>query len=135
MTTFRLKIITPEKMFFDGDVVQLTARTVEGYTGIMAGHVPYVANLVPSSLKIKENDGDDFRVAAVAGGFVKASSEETVVVTSAVEWAEDIDVLRAQAAKEKAERIMKSYESDKEFARAEQKLKRAVNRLTVSGKY
>lgn len=135
MTTFRLKIITPEKMFFDGDVVQVTSRTDEGYIGIMAGHVPYVANLVPSSLKVKENDGDEFRVAAVAGGFIKVSKNETVVVANAVEWAEDIDVMRAQASKERAERVLKMHESDKEFERAEQKLKRAVNRLTVSGKY
>ena len=135
MNTFSLKIITPEKTFYDGEVVQIISTTEEGNIGILAGHAPYVANLIPSSFKIKENDGDDFRVAAVAGGFIKVSKADTVVVTSAVEWAEDIDVMRAEAAKERAEKAIKHNESDKEFQRAERELKRAVNRLTVSGKY
>lgn len=133
MTTFSLKIITPEKIFYDGEIVQIGLTTKEGNIGIMAGHVPYVANLVPSSLKIKEKDGEEFRVAAVSGGMVKMSNNEAVVVTSAVEWAEDIDVMRAKAAKAKAEKIIAQHQSDKEFERAEQKLKRALNRLTVSG--
>lgn len=134
MTTFKLKIITPEKLFFEGDVVQIISRTAEGNIGVMAGHVPYAANIVPSSLKVKETDSSDFRIAAVAGGFIKVSGNETIVVTSAVEWAEDIDVVRAQHAKEVAERRIKEDISEKEFQRAEQKLKRALNRLSVSQK-
>lgn len=135
MTTFKLKIITPEKQFFEGEVSQIISRTAEGNIGVLAGHTPYAANLVPSSLKIKEIDSDDFRVAAVSGGFIKISENETVILASAVEWAEDIDVLRAQRAKERAEKIISSDASIKEFERAEQDLKRALNRLTVSGKY
>lgn len=134
MTTFKLRIVTPEKIFFEDDVLQLISRTAEGNIGVMAGHVPYAANIVPSTLKIKEANGKDFRIAAVADGFIKVSSDETIVVTSAVEWAEDIDVVRAQHAKESAERKIKENISKKEFERAEQKLKRALNRLTVSGK-
>lgn len=134
MATFKLRIVTPEKVFFEGEVIQVISRTAEGNIGIMAGHVPYAANIVPSSLKVKVNDGEDFRIAAVAGGMIKVSKNETIVVTSAVEWAEDIDVVRAQHAKEVAERRIKENASKKEFERAEQKLKRAVNRLSVSQK-
>ena len=134
MTTFKLRIVTPEKTFFDGNVIQVISRTAECNIGVMAGHVPYAANIMPSTLKIKESEGEDFRIAAVAGGFIKVSGNETIVVTSAVEWAEDIDVVRAQHEKEAAERKIKENISKKEFERAEQKLKRAVNRLTVSGK-
>ena len=107
MTTFKLGIVTPEKIFFEGDVLQLISRTAEGNIGVMVGHVPYAANIIPSTLKIKETSGEDFRIAAVADGFIKVSSNETIVVTSAVEWAEDIDVVRAQHAKESAERKIK----------------------------
>ncbi|MBQ9374954.1 MAG: ATP synthase F1 subunit epsilon [Ruminococcus sp.] len=134
MATFKLRIVTPEKVFFEGDVTQIITTTAEGNIGVMAGHVPYVANIVPSALKIKVNDTDDFHTAAVSGGFVNVSKDETIVVTSAVEWAEDIDVVRAQHAKEVAERRIKENASKKEFERAEQKLKRAVNRLSVSKK-
>ena len=132
MTTFSLKIITPEKIFYDGEIVQIGLTTKEGNIGIMAGHVPYVANLVPSSLKIKEKDGEEFRVAAVAGGMVKMSGNEAVVVTSAVEWAEDIDLPRAQHAKEVAQnRIAAAKNDERELMLAEAKLRRALVRIGV----
>lgn len=133
MTTFKLKIITPEKVFYDGEAAQLIAKTAAGNIGILAGHTPYVANIVPSPLKISEN-GTDFRVAAVSSGVVKVENNVVTVVTTAVEWAEDIDVARAQLSKERAERELAAKAGDKEFRHAEQRLKRAINRISVSGK-
>ncbi|SDB12015.1 F-type H+-transporting ATPase subunit epsilon [Ruminococcaceae bacterium FB2012] len=133
MNTFKLKIITPEKVFYEGDAVQIIAKTAAGNVGIMAGHTPYVANIVPSPLRISEN-GTDFRVAAVSAGVVKFENGAATVVTTAVEWAEDIDIARAERSKERAERELAAEASDKEFRHAEQRLKRALNRLTVSGK-
>ena len=133
MTTFKLKIITPEKIFYDGDAVQLIAKTAAGNIGILAGHTPYVANIVPSPLRLSEN-GTDFRVAAVSSGIVKVENNIVTVVTTAVEWAEDIDVARAERSKERAERELAAKVSDKEFRHAEQRLKRALNRISVSRK-
>ena len=133
MNTFKLKIITPEKVFYEGDAVQIIAKTAAGNVGIMAGHTPYVANIVPSPLRISEN-GTDFRVAAVSAGVVKFENGAATVVTTAVEWAEDIDIARAERSKERAERELAAEASDKEFRHAEQRLKRALNRLTASGK-
>ena len=133
MNTFKLRIITPEKVFYEGEAVQIIAKTAAGNIGLLAGHTPYVANVVPSPLRISEN-GTDFRVAAVSSGVVKAENGVVTVVTTAVEWAEDIDVARAERSKERAERELAAEASDKEFRHAEQRLKRALNRLTVSGK-
>ena len=133
MNTFKLKIITPEKIFYEGEAVQLIAKTAAGNIGILAGHTPYVANVVPSPLKISEN-GTDFRVAAVSSGVVKEEKDLVTVVTTAVEWAEDIDIARAERSRERAERELNARASDKEFRHAEQRLKRALNRLSVSGK-
>lgn len=133
MTTFKLKIITPEKIFYDGDAVQLIAKTAAGNIGILAGHTPYVANIVPSPLRLSEN-GTDFRIAAVSSGIVKVENNTVTVVTTAVEWAEDIDVARAERSKERAERELAAKVSDKEFRHAEQRLKRALNRISVSRK-
>ena len=134
MVSFKLKIITPDKVFYDGEAVELIAKTAAGNIGILAGHTPYVANVVPSPLKITEN-GTDFRIAAVSSGIVKVEGNSVTVVTTAVEWAEDIDVARALRSKERAERELAARAGDKEFRHAEQRLKRALNRLTVSGKY
>lgn len=132
MTPFNLKIITPEKTFFDGSTEQIIAKTTSGNVGILAGHSPYVANLVSSSIKVKIKD--EFRVAAISGGLVKGSADGVTVVTAAVEWADEIDVTRAENAKEYAEAKLKEKNSQREFEWAEQKLKRAVNRLSVASK-
>ncbi|MGN0623796.1 MAG: ATP synthase F1 subunit epsilon [Oscillospiraceae bacterium] len=134
MQTFKLKIITPEKIFFEGDAEQIIAKTTAGYVGILAGHTPYVAKLVPSALKVKAAGSDDCRIAAVSSGMIKADNKNVTVIAPAVEWAEDIDVARAERAREAAQRKLDSNNSQKEFDLAEQKLKRALNRLTVAGK-
>ncbi len=132
MKPFNLKIITPEKLFFEGETEQLIVKTAVGDIGIMADHVPYVANIVSSPLRIRE--GETFKEAAISSGLMRVANNEVVIVTPAVEWAEDIDVLRAQRAKELAERKIRQHESEKEFERAEQKLRRAMNRLVVAGR-
>ena len=132
MTPFNIKIITPEKTFFQGTTTQIIAKTTTGNVGILHGHVPYVANLVSSPFMI-ELDGT-LKEAAISGGFLKVSPEEVIVVTNAIEWADEIDVARAQRSKQNAEERMKRHESQKEFDRAEKKLRRALNRLTVAGK-
>ena len=114
MTPFDLKIITPEKTFFEGNTEQIIVRTVSGDIGILAGHAPYVANIVSSPFRIK--------------------IEGVTVVTSAIEWADEIDVARAEMAKAAAENKLRENASQKEFERAEQKLRRAMNRLVVAGK-
>ena len=132
MTPFSLKIITPEKTFFEGTTTQIIAKTTTGNVGILHGHVPYVANLVSSPFKI-EIEGT-LKEAALSGGFIKVSGDEVIVVTNAIEWADEIDVARAERSKQNAEERMKRHESQKEFDRAEKKLKRALNRLLVAGK-
>ena len=132
MTPFNLKIITPEKTFFNGTTTQMIAKTTTGNVGILHGHVPYVANLVSSPMKIEV--GGTLKEAAVSGGFIKVSPEDVIVVTNAIEWAEEIDVARAERSKQNAEERMKRKERKKEFDRAEKKLRRALNRLMVAGK-
>lgn len=133
MQSFKLKIVTPRSVFYEGEAVQVIAKTQAGNIGILAGHTPYVAALVPSPLRISEN-GTDFRTAAVSTGVIKAEKDRVTVVAGAVEWAEDIDVARAERSKERAERELAAKKGDKEFERAEQRLKRALNRLSVSGR-
>ena len=132
MTPFNLKIITPEKTFFEGTTTQIIAKTTTGNVGILHGHVPYVANLVSSPFRI-EIDGT-LKEAALSGGFIKVAGDEVIVVTNAIEWADEIDVARAERSRQNAEERMKRHESQKEFDRAEKKLKRALNRLLVAGK-
>lgn len=133
MAVFKLKVLTPEKVFFQDDAEQLVAKTTTGYVGILANHSPYVASLVPAEMKIKVDGA--FRSAAISDGVVKVSEDGSVtVLTSAVEWSDEIDVARAQRSKERAEKQLKAQTSRTEFDLAERQLKRAVNRISVAGK-
>lgn len=132
MTPYKLKIVTPDKVFFDGETEQIIARTTVGDVGILANHTSYVANLPTGKLKIKI-DGK-FKDAAVSGGVLKVSKELTTILAVAVEWADEIDVDRAEAAKQRADEVLKSKESGREFDNAQLELKRALNRLSVASK-
>ncbi len=130
MTPFRLQIITPEKVFFDGETEQIIARTTVGDVGILNGHEPYCAALGIGQMRVMI-DGQ-FRRAATTGGIIKVSKEKTVILVQACEWAEDIDVNRAEHAKQVAEERIKAAASDNELRLAEAKLKRALNRIDAA---
>ncbi len=133
MNTFLLQIITPEKTLFDGQAAQLTVRTTEGDVGILAGHTRYAAILKSGAMSIKLENGQT-RVAAVAGGAVKVSDERTTVITTAAEWAEDIDPEWAERSRQDALAKIERYKNEPDRQqRANLKLQRALNRLRVSG--
>ena len=130
MTPFRLEIITPEKTFFSGETEQVIVRTTVGDVGILNGHEPYCAALGIGQMRIMI-DGS-FRRAATSGGIIKVSKEKTVILVQSCEWAEDIDVARAEHAKQVAEERIKAAASDNEILLAEAKLKRALNRIDAA---
>ena len=133
MTPYNLKVLTPEKVFFQGQTQQLIAKTTSGNVGILAGHMPYVASIVPSELKIKVEG--EFKSAAISGGLIKVAADGNVTILSpAIEWSDEIDVARAQRSKERAEKALKVQASIEEFDLAQQRLRRALNRLAVSAK-
>lgn len=131
MRTFKLTIITPDKILFDGDAEQIIARTTEGDVGILAGHENYVANLPAGVLKLTTADGIKF--VAIADGIIKVNYNKDVkIIVSAAEWSGDIDLLRANRAKDDAMDKMKSAKTNSEMSRAELRLKRALNRINAS---
>ncbi len=131
MTPFKLKIITPEKVFFDGETEQIIVRTTVGDVGILNGHEPYCAALGIGQLRIKLNG--EFRHAATSGGIVKVSKEGTTILVQTCEWADEIDVNRANIAKESAEQRLQSAKDDAQLRMAEAKLQRALNRINAAG--
>ncbi len=132
MAAFHLKVLTVDKEFFDGDVDRIVVRTTQGDVGILPNHVPYVAALGIGGLTIVQNG--ERRVAAVSGGFVDVSADQTVVLARTCEWADEIDVARAREAAERAKAVLQRKESDREMDIAQAKLKKAANRIRISGK-
>lgn len=128
MSTYRLKIVTPDKVAFDGEAERLVARTIDGDVCILARHTDYLTPLGIGQVKVKAA-GKDFRIASCSGGTLIVSDGEVTLIASTFEWADEIDVERAEKAKEKAERRIESHQTDYEMKLAEMKLRRALNRL------
>ncbi len=132
MSSFSLTILTPERSFFEGNVQKLVVRTAEGDLGVLARHEKYVAALPSGPIRMVLEDGT-VRLAAISGGMIKISPERTAILADAVEWSEEIDIDWAKRSQEDAMRRKESAKSLAEQQRADAKLRRAVNRLNVSG--
>lgn len=130
MATFHLKVMTVDRCFCDEEVDRIVIRTTQGDVGILPGHVPYVAALGIGSLTIIQ-DGKP-QTAAVSGGFVDVTREQTVVLARTCEWADEIDVNRAREAAERARAVLKQHESEHEQNVAQVRLKKAINRIRIA---
>ncbi|MDO4941951.1 MAG: ATP synthase F1 subunit epsilon [Lachnospiraceae bacterium] len=126
---FKLEIISPDRSFYSGAATMLEYRTTEGEVGIYADHVPMTQIVAPGIMTITEADGEQ-KKAALMSGFVEILPEKITILAETVEWPEEIDKNRAQAAKERAEDRLRSGGGSIDTARAELALKRALIRLS-----
>ena len=130
MNSFVLKIATPDGSVFDGKAESLLVRTALGDVEILAGHADFLAALGIGRARITV-DGQK-RLAACSGGFVSVKGGEVSLCCTTFEFAEDIDVNRARAAKERAEADLSSNENNNHAEdRLKTKLARALSRISV----
>ena len=127
----RLKVYSPSRIFFEGDAELVEFTTTEGEIGVYRNHVPLTVVVAPGVLRITK-DGET-KEATLLEGFATILQDEIVVLSEACEWPEEIDVYRAEEAKIRAERRMKS-ETETNYSRAELALRRALIRLKLAGK-
>ena len=133
MAEFHLQIVTPEGLKYDGQVENIILRTVQGDVGILKNHIGYVSPIDSGKVKIKENGKERYGVASA--GFIKVGAETTTLVATTFEWADEIDVERAQRALKGAEEKISAGESNKEtLAVLKARKKRAKTRIDVSEK-
>lgn len=130
MKTLHVNIVTPDGPVLEGDFDMISCKAKSGELGILPGHIPIVAPLAISEVRLKK--GTETERVAVSGGFLEVSSNEATILGKAAEKSEDIDVKRAEAAKKRAEKRLQSQKDNIDFHRAELALKRAINRLNVS---
>ena len=126
----KLKIITHEKIVFDNEVDELVINTTSGQIGILKDHIP-----ITTSLKIgitKAKIGENFRHFATMGGVFQFKDNNAVILTDVCEESCDIDVARANAAKERAEARLAENNAEIDVKRAEAALARALARLQAS---
>ena len=127
--TFRLKIIAPERIFYEDDVPFVEFRTTEGEIGVYPGHIPLTSIIAPGVVRIHTTDGE-IKEAALLEGFSEILPKEVVILAEAVEWPDEIDANRAKEAQIRAERRLQSQDGDMD--RAELALKRAIVRQRLA---
>jgi len=126
----KLSILTPEKVFFDGEVSQIVAVTPEGEMGIMAGHMPSIAVVSDSLLRIEENG--TWRSAALGQGIMDVSAAGIEFFVDTAEWDEDIDVPRSEKALHRAEERLRGSLSHTDYLRTRTAIARATARLKTA---
>ena len=131
MPAFALEVVTPERVAYSGQVASLQAPGSEGSFGVLAGHIPLLTSLQIGRLRFVEEDGNEVQM-AISGGFVEVGREQVAVLAETAERVEDIDVARAEAARQRAEeRLARVQEERVDVARAQAALARAINRIRV----
>ena len=131
MKTMQANVVTPDGSVFSGDVEMVSVKTPDGGLGILPGHLPLVSPLAIGPVRLKQNG--NIQPVAVNGGFIEVRSDEVNILAESAELPSDIDINRARAAKERAERRLEEAKKENlDFKRAEMALKRAVNRLEVA---
>lgn len=127
----KLKIMTPDGIFWHEPVEIVTVKTTEGYIGLQKNKSPFVASLDIAELLINPQSSNKHKVCAIAGGLVIATKNHINIITDAIEYKEKIDLSRAERAKKHAEEALKNVKSEAEHQLAQVALKKALNRIEV----
>ncbi|HWI54457.1 MAG TPA: F0F1 ATP synthase subunit epsilon [Desulfobacteria bacterium] len=126
-----VEIVTPERLVYSEPAEMVVAPGVEGYLGILPLHAPIVSGLEIGVLKVVAG-GKESKL-AISGGFMEVSNDKVVILADTAERGDEVDVLRAKSARERAEQRLTNRTSDIDAARAESSLRRAVARLKAAG--
>ena len=126
---FTLKIITPDRIFYEGTVQMVEFNTTEGEIGVLKGHIPMTVIVKPGVLTITTDQGE--KLAALHAGFAEILQAQVTILAEIIEWPREIDKERAEEAKERAEERLRSKSPETDIARAETALLRAMARIQV----
>ncbi|CAM3344346.1 F0F1 ATP synthase subunit epsilon [Paenibacillus lupini] len=130
MSTFLVEIVTPERKVYAETANMVSVKGIAGELGILPNHIPLVTPLRIAPISIKRDGKVD--VLAVGGGFIEVRKDKVVILAESAELASEIDVDRAQAAKQRAEERLAAKRDEVDFKRAELALQRASNRINVT---
>jgi len=132
MSSFLVEIVTPERKVYTETANMVSVKGIDGELGILPNHIPLVTPLRIAPVVIKRDNKAD--VVAVNGGFIEIRKDKIVILAESAELATDINIERAEAAKQRAEQRLAAKQDQIDFRRAELALQRAMNRLNVKQK-
>ena len=132
-TTFKLEIVTPKRVVFDGEAESLTAPGVEGGFQVLVNHAPMLAEIGVGEVTVRDAEGQRTHY-ATSGGVVEVKRNHVIVMAESAERADEIDTKRAEAAQDRARARIAERPADTDLGRARNALSRAANRLRVSAR-
>lgn len=123
----KLEIITPERIFYQGDVSMVELTTTEGEVGIYPKHIPMTMIIAPGILTVTESDGTK-KQAALMKGFLEITQDSMNILAEVIEWPEEIDADRVRQSKERAQKRLNEKQEQVDLVRAEMAMRRALVR-------
>lgn len=133
MSQLHLKIVTPEKEVFDGDVEMVTAITADGEIGILPDHTNLMVQIIPGELRVK--NGNKETSLATGSGLLQMVNNTLTVATDLAENAEDINEKAVEEAKARAQAALEQTLTDEEYATALANLEKALAQLKVKRRH
>ena len=127
--TLYLDIVTPTSSVFSGEVESIVAPGTEGYFQILPFHTPFLSTIQVGEIRTKEKDKEGYY--ATSGGFAEVHANRVSILAETAEMAHEIDIERAQAAKQRAEKLLEHREDWVDYERARLALYRAINRIRI----
>ena len=131
-TTLTLEVVTPDRALVREEIDEVQVPGAEGYLGILPGHTPLLASLKVGELWFRK--GQELQYLAIVGGFVEVLADRVVVLAQIAEWAHEIDVTRAEAARKRAEERLARPSGDFDMERARVALLKSLIRLQVASR-
>ncbi len=132
MKLINVEVITPSKPIFKGEVVSITIPGTLGGFQVLYNHAPLLSSFEIGKVKIQEQNGAQSVIYATGGGKVEVLNNKVLILSESFERVDEIDVDRAERAKERAEhRLSEKDKKEVDVARAEVALKKALNRLKI----
>lgn len=127
---YKLEIVTPERVLYEGEVTSIKAPGVMGSFEVLIGHIPFLTTLEVGEVNFRETDVRQY--IATSGGVLEVLRTGVTVLLETAEWANEIDVERAESARQRSLQRIHNPTVDIDMQRAESSLARALNRIRVS---
>ena len=130
-TIIKLQVVTPDRKIAQEEVDEVSIPGKEGYLGVLPGHAPLLTELQAGTLEYRQNSKK--RYVAIHWGFAEVLPDRVIVLAEIAERAEEIDVERAEAKRQRVEGYLRTHpESDPEIQKARDDLRRAICRLETA---
>jgi len=127
---FKLSIVSPEKVLYEDMVESLVVPGTAGYLGVLSNHAPLITSLQVGKIEIRDSNKVE-KIAAISGGFLEVSGNTATILADSVEFAEDIEIPRAESAVQRAQERLNMDVKDIDLPRARAALLRAKNRIKI----